>query len=571
MKNKKLLLAFSVLLLSNLCSCNNSVNSDNNNNSNVIDDTSSSIVSTDVVNNAEKDSDIPYKQVVSEGGKATILNRQLVPQLLLSTLLRTDLLINADFMSTEDMEDYFAICKETGMNTIELTIMWSQIEKSEGVYDFTDIENYLNFAKKYDLKINIEWYGSFVDGEYHSANVPSYINNNPAKYSVLEDLFDYANYGRCKIMDWTDKDLLDAERKAIYNMMNYIYTWNHQNDLYDPVVMVQIGQGVDRFQRWRVDSYKIKGRNGEQKMPDDQAYAMVHTYLNEVAKGVKYSKYKALTRSEFCEQNAVVNYVRNVMSLEYIDIVCPTYLHEMSNTKSGIKSFVDEYPEMAVMNVENWANDNNYKQILATIAMGAIGYASYQLSCPNYFPESPNGALYARYNAGGKTLSEKFVERNNRASDTKLINTALNKAFVAVCNAKRTNFATFGLNNKLNNQTGAARYQKVYLNNGILVNYSNPQDAVGFAVVDGNYLYAFSSKNASLEITNCNVVVATKGEFKTDGTWKNDGSVSLEQNTKLTMEANVIYRIRINDIKSLPDKETLNKEGYASTLDGIKG
>ena len=28
-----------------------------------------------------------------------------------------------------------------------------------------DLENYLNYAKKYDLKLNLIWYGSFVDGE----------------------------------------------------------------------------------------------------------------------------------------------------------------------------------------------------------------------------------------------------------------------------------------------------------------------------------------------------------------------------------------------------------------------
>ena len=94
------------------------------------------------------------------------------------------------------------------------------------------------------------------------------------------------------------------------------------------------------------------------------SWSMVHTYLNEVARGVKYSKYKALTRVEFCEQSAVVNYVRDVEKLENIDIVSPTYLHTIPAAKSGIKSFTDEYTEMPVMNVENWASDDNYKNYL---------------------------------------------------------------------------------------------------------------------------------------------------------------------------------------------------------------
>lgn len=564
MKNKKMISLVSLMLLSSLCGCNNSQVSDNSTPA-----TSQQVqVSNDFTNQIE--ADVPYTQVLSESGKATIVNRQQVPQLLLSSLLRTDLLINADFMKSEDMEDYFAICKETGMNTIELSVMWSQIETEYDKYDFSDIKNYLDFAKKYGLKINLEWYGSLTDGEYHSVNVPSYINDNPSTYTVIEDLFDFANYGRCKILDWSDVDLLQRESKAIYNMMNYIHEWNHENDIYDPVIMVQIGQGADRFQRWRIDAYKIKDKNGN-LMSQDDAWAMVNTYLNEVAKGVKSSKYKALTRAEFCEQIAVVNYVRNIEKLEYVDIVSPTYLHEISSTKNGIKSFTDEYPEMAVMNVENWANDNNYKQILATIAMGACGYASYQLSCPNYFPEAPNGALYARYNANGTTLAEKFIERGTRATDTKLINTALNKAFVAVANAKRSNFAAFGLNNLINNQTGDARIQKVYLNNGLLLDYSNPKDAIGFAAFDGNYLYAFSSKDATLDINNCNITIASKGQFFEDGNWDNQGNVILANNKTLTMEANVVYRIRTSNIGELPSASSLSQQNYKSTLDGIRG
>ena len=93
----------------------------------------------------------PYHQEVSESGKAILLNRKEVPQIILSSLLRTDLFINADFKNASEMEDYFAIAKETNMNTIELSIMWSQIEKSYDNYDYTDLKCYLDFAKKYDF------------------------------------------------------------------------------------------------------------------------------------------------------------------------------------------------------------------------------------------------------------------------------------------------------------------------------------------------------------------------------------------------------------------------------------
>lgn len=504
----------------------------------------------------------PYHQEVSESGKAILLNRKEVPQIILSSLLRTDLFINADFKNASEMEDYFAIAKETNMNTIELSIMWSQIEKSYDNYDYTDLKCYLDFAKKYDLKINLEWYGSFVDGETHMSNVPNYINDS-STYPIIKDMFDFANFGRCKILDWSNENLLNREQKAIYNMMNYIYSWNLENDNYDPVIMVQIGQGVDRFQRWRVDAYDI------QDMTSERAWNLVKKYLNEVGKGVKYSKYKAITRSEFCEQNAVVNYVRDIKDLEYIDVVSPTYLHEIASTKNGIKSFNDEYSEMFLMNSENWASDINHKQTLATFAMGASGYVSYQLSCPLYFPESPNGALYKRYNESGTTLEEKFVENNTRATDTKNINKALLDAYIGVANAPRNRFASFGLNNLLNSKEESE--QKIYLNNGLMFKYSNPNNALGFAISDGNYVYAYSSKDALLEIGNCTITMAQSGSFNKSGEWDISSSVTLENNSILNLNAGKVYRIRIASINDLPSATSLKDLGYLTPLDSIRG
>lgn len=560
MKTKRILsLIFALLMVLTviLCAC------DKKPDDNGDDPNGDTPVNKNMVNQTVYDA--PYSFGKSASGKATLLNRRQVPQIMLSTLLRADLLKTADFMEAEDMEDYFAIAKETNMNTIELSVMWSQIEPEYDKYDFDDLKCYLDFAKKYGLKINIEWYGSLVDGETHTVNVPKYISGDTKTYPVIADLFDFANYGRCRIMDWSNAELLTRESQAIYNMMNYVYEWNQQNDLYDPVIMVQIGQGADRFQRWRVDAYGVK--DGDALMSSSKAWSMVHTYLNEVGRGVKYSKYKALTRAEFCEQNAVVNFVRDVEKLEYIDVVSPTYLHEVSSTKNGIRSFTEEYADMPIFNAENWASDINHKQILATFGMGASGYVSYQLSCPNYYPESPNGALYKRYNPDGATLSEKFEQKNSRATDTSVINAALAKAYVAVANAPRATFASFGLNNRL----GEGEAQKIYFTNGLLLNYSNPQNSLGFAVFDSNYLYVFSSKDAQIIIDNCSITVAQKGYFDASGEWVNSGNVTLTNNTTLTLSANEVYRVRIVNISALPSQATLKSDGYLSTLDSIRG
>ena len=514
--------------------------------------------------------DQPYTMSTSDAGKGVLLDRSQIPVIMTAALLRTDMLVNADFLEPSEMEDYFAIAKETNLNTLELTVMWSQIEPEKDQYDFSALDVYLDYAKKYDLKLNLVWYGSIVDGETHTANVPDYISDDPQTYACLMDLYDYANFGRCRIMDWSDPDLLERESKALWQMMNHVYQWNQTNDKYDPVIMVQIGQGADRFQRWRVAAYDVEDATGA-PMTDEQAWSMVHTYLNTMAQAVKYSSYKALTRVEFCEQTAVVNYVRDVQSLEYVDIAAPTYLHEISSTKNGIKSFTDEYPDMLIMNAENWASDANHRQILATFGMGASGYVSYQLSSPNYYPESPNGALYGRYDPTGATLADKFPQKGQRATQTAMVNSALLRASVAVANAPRSLFATFGLNNLLNSKTGNERVQKVYLSNGLLLTYSNPQDALGFAVYDGNYLYVWSSKDATLSVTNCTLTVCQSGAFDENGEWNTQGNITLDGNTTLQCQAGEVYRIRVGNISQLPSASALKDEGYLSPLDSVRG
>ena len=511
-----------------------------------------------------KDGLTPYRYERSDGGKARIVDNNHNPILVQSTLLRTDLLKNADFMTASEMEDYFAVAKETAMNTVDITIMWSEIETSYNVYEFSELDYYLSYAKQYDLKLNIEWYGSFTDGETHTVNLPDYVVEDQKTYPLIIDMFDFANYGRCEIINWKNSALIHREQLALYSMMNHIYDWTVGHNNYAPVMMLQIGQGIDRFQRWRIEAYKVPGSDGN-LMGADEAWSMVNNYINQMGKAVKYSKYKALTRVEFCEQNAVVNYVRNIANLEYVDFVSPTYLHEIGNTKNGIRSFADDYEDMPVINAENWANDINYKQILVNYALGGTGYVSYQLSAPRYFPESPNGALYKRYNAEGATLAQKFAQNGTRATDTKMINTALSKLFVPACNAVRANFATFGLDGLVTGQM-----QKEYLKCGLLLDFSNPTDNLGFAIYDQNYLYCFCNKSAVLTINNCTITVGQRGSFSANGTWTSEETITLTDNKTLNMTANATYRIRLASIASLPSQSELQTNGYKSTLDSIR-
>ena len=152
-----------------------------------------------------------------------------------------------------------------------------------------------------------------------------------------------------------------------------------------------------------------------------------------------------------------------------------------------------------------------------------------------------------------------------------MVNDALSKAFVAVANAPRSMFSVLGFDNLLNDLDTALRYQKIYFSNGIMIEYSNPKNALGYAIYDDNYLYVFSSSNSSIEIKNCLIPQVSEGHFDSFGEWQSNGNINLVNNSLLNVEANKVYRLRISNISQLPSSSDLKNMGYKTIIDSIRG
>ena len=509
----------------------------------------------------------PYRMeshTVSTYEKSYIVNRQGVPELILSSEIRLDIIMLADQLEIEDVEPYFAIAKETGLNTVELPFLWTWIETEKDVYDTTMLFKLLDYAKAYDLKINFIWYGSFVDGESRTGLYPNYIAEDHHTYKVMLDLYDFGIFGRVKMMDWTNQALLDRESLAIYEMFNAVYDWNIENNRYDPVVMVQLGQGLDRFPRWRITQYEVLGDDGI-LLTQQEGWDIVETYIKALSQAVKYAAYRPLTRIEFTEQNGVVGYVTSIKNLPHIDLVSPTYLHSIANAKTGIRNFVTDLPGMPIYNAQNWADDSNHKNMLATIALGAFGFNAYQLSAAVYYPEPPNGALYHRIDRSQDTVLTMFTQKNQRVDLFKPIYHALSKAYVDVLMTPRQNFVVLGMDTRIS--SGNPQY--LYTQSGLMFTYSNPEHGLGFVIQHGDYVTLFASEDATITFENVIFINATQGYYDQNGNWINQGQVSLSNNNlTLTIEKNTVYRLRISTLQALPVPLSAN---YVNSFDAIRG
>lgn len=522
-----------------------------------------------------KDRQKPYRITTQEGYKTTITASNGAPVNISSVLFRADLFQLCDKLTPMEMEDYFALAADTNFNCVDLPFMWRELEQTKDVYDYSHIEAYLNLAKKYNLRINLVWYGSFVDGETHTTNMPEYIYADHDTYPMIQYCLANSVFGDTVIMDYSNKSLLKQESNAVKALFNYVANWNLENEKYNPIMIFQCGQGLDRLERYRIEQYDVKF-DGE-TMSNDQAEKYVEDYVVAISSAAKKSLYAPITRVDFCEQTAITAYVRSVENISTLDILSTTYLATVANTKTGINNFSNEYgATKPIMASENWANDLNYRSALVTYARGGCGFTTYNLSSPLYYPLQPvtsetqinGGVMYYRRDASGETLQDRFKEVNKRSTNMKTVNDFVNRAYVPVSKAIKENFALFGFDSKVIKEEGV---QKVYFENGImLANATTNQSSYGLCMFSDNYLFIISNADGELSIDNCSIQSASIGSFNADGFWDKEDTILIDSNT-LSYSKNKLYRIRINEIQELPNEEKLDSLGYKNTNDIVKG
>jgi hypothetical protein len=71
---------------------------------------------------------------------------------------------NSSLSSSEYMDGVWARLKDQGFNTLLGSVTWEQIESTEGVFDFTELDRVVEDAKRHDMHLVLLWFGSFKNG-----------------------------------------------------------------------------------------------------------------------------------------------------------------------------------------------------------------------------------------------------------------------------------------------------------------------------------------------------------------------------------------------------------------------
>ncbi len=437
------------------------------------------------------------------------------PFVIVGAQIRTDLLKNVDGLKLKDMEPYFKAAAELGLNCVQVPVQWSDVERDEGEYRSTSIDKYLEYCHKYGLKMEVLWFGSVMCGQSHSNHLPEYILAEGKRFPKIEYCGSNYMYGQLWLLDVGNEELIQRETAAIDRMMDYIRAWEEENGNPRIVIGVQVENEADSYVRWN---------NGK--------WDALYLLLDRVGMAVKNSSYSVYTRVNLtCVTDSQQSFVKKINSLEGIDVVgTDPYVFTPREVKNTINSFLkleNNYPLIA----ENSGSvPNNDVLMLASVASGG-SYCIYELATMK--------------SAGHFTCDLGVLDRNltDRGEDTvsfRALAKGLSMVTPIAALASPSNFAAFNTR-RVVRQTELV--QTVVAGN-ISMTYQTDNGGIGFGIVENGYATVFSTKTASIDFDNCQILQVEVGRYTADGTWIKESDESMDQNT-LHLVGGTVYRVSV--------------------------
>lgn len=257
-------------------------------------------------------------------------------------------------LPTSWLENSFEKTQMLGFKTISIILKWRDFEPtSPGVYDWDIIDQYVDWANEYDLRIDFAWFGSNSGGgtrlpggdQGFAYNVPEYLHDREKYFGA--SLFPQLNAPYIVNGGPHDADaqyLDDMEYNAILNLFNHLaeYDTNHRT------ILFQAFNEPDFHPTWSTDLTNHLAR------------------IDNLAKAVKDSDYVVATRVNLATVGT--GYDQDVVDLPHVDFVGhDPYTTSVSTIEDYITANISPLPYIA----ENAASfDNTTSLALTAITNG---------------------------------------------------------------------------------------------------------------------------------------------------------------------------------------------------------
>lgn len=138
---------------------------------------------------------------------------------------------NSSATSMESMEPIWPTLKDMNLNTVLTPIYWELIEKEEGKFDFSLVDDLILRARKEDLKLIFLWFGSWKNSM--SSHAPAWVKLNQKKYPRVKDDKNKSH----EILTPFNENNLKADINAFKKLMAHVKNFDKKEQT---VIMIQV-------------------------------------------------------------------------------------------------------------------------------------------------------------------------------------------------------------------------------------------------------------------------------------------------------------------------------------------
>ena len=182
---------------------------------------------------------------------------------------------------------------QDGFNTVALPIHWYEVEPAKDKFNWTILDEYLNLARKNNVRVELLWFGQNSGGHVQwlgspqnpvHLRTPDYVLYSPgvrssqttSEYAIRRDVSPYT-------LDLANEGLRAREVYVLGRVMNHIADWDAASGSAHTVVGVQLDNEVRAFGNFSAFTPAFSP-------------SLVVSYMSSIGKAVKNSRYVVWTR-----------------------------------------------------------------------------------------------------------------------------------------------------------------------------------------------------------------------------------------------------------------------------------
>ena len=439
--------------------------------------------------------------------------------------LRTDFFMQLEGKSIDELDKYFELARKMNVTTVQVPICWADVETEKGVYSAEYVTKYIEYCEKYDLKLELLWFGSWMCGVSVEGYIPKYIMNDADTYQVIHpDLYN-GWLGKTWMLMPACEPTLEREKLAVKAMMDGIYSYDRFHGGKHTVVGIQVENEPDMLLLPHEEDYPENF-----PLSTDEVCEKLILHLDLLGQAVKESSYKCYTRVNLTDRAYLSYLSERLPATAGIDFVG---LDPYNNRLNKIEAQLNElaaikgnFPHIA----ENGGEYVNNDQLeLLAITKGA-GYEVFEV-ITTYAPELAAWELRGVFHTDftKKEHTQRLIDANRIYRD----------GFIDLVLAEQGNVLGFNLLTS----GGQEQVKQTLSAGGVSITHETAERGIAYAAVRNKTVTVASTKADTFTFGN-KALYCEKGYYSSDGVWNKEKTVDIKKN-RLQVEPTAVYRVLV--------------------------